>query len=79
MNAMYETFRDVIKNWPGGPKGFARAVGISAKLAYSWRMRDVIPPGYWLRLIEGGANAGFSAVTLEDLAEMAEQKLPPAG
>ena len=76
----YQSFSDVISNWPGGVKGFAMDAGIRPKLASSWKHRDIIPANVWIAIIDKATSKGFIGVTLETLAMMAKNKgkAPPS-
>lgn len=74
MAAMYESFTDIIENWPGGIGGFCKDAGVTRRRAYVWRERNTIPARFWTALVRGAANRGFSVVTLELLAGIAARK-----
>jgi hypothetical protein len=69
------SFKDVIRLWPN--KGFmARDLGVKPSRVEKWFVRDMIPPEFWVAVIQCAERAGFDLI-YQDLAALAALNLDP--
>lgn len=68
-----DSFKDIINLWPTAAE-FARDVGTSPANARSMRMLNRIPDDYWAETVRCAAVRGFEGVTLDCLADLADQR-----
>lgn len=67
------TFDDVFTAFEG-PARLAEAIGIEPFHAQTMKTRGSIPAAYFLRVAAAAERLGLQAITVEDLAAMAEAK-----
>ena len=63
------THREVIGRWPSRAQ-FASEVGVEYQTAKQWYLRDSIPGGYWLAVVDAAQKHGFEDITLDLLARI---------
>jgi hypothetical protein len=64
-----KSFRDIISLF-GSPDKLAKEIGVGIHGARNWRVRDSIPPEYWLDIIRAAKRIGHT-ITTDDLAHIA--------
>lgn len=67
-----QTFRAVIDSWPSRTV-LADDVGVTRGLVQQWWNRDRIPDDWWRAVVAAAGRRGLG-VTLELLAQLAEQR-----
>lgn len=68
-----ETFKQIIKEWPTLAE-FATDIGVIPNHAKQMRTRDSIPPSYWKRVAAAAEVRRFPDITVETMANIAENK-----
>jgi|GEM_PF-2478680 len=58
--------------WPSAEE-FARDLRISGVRARAWKARNSIPSSYWRATVSAAQRRGISGVSLEALAQVAEE------
>lgn len=69
------TFSAIIDLWPDpAPVTFAEDLGEESGTCRQWRNRNTIPSRVWKKTVEAAERRGIEGVTLDELAQIAEQQ-----
>lgn len=71
-----QSHRDIIARWPS-IAAFASAIGVKYVTAQQMHFRASINGRYWSSVVRAAEAAGFSDITHELLAELAERRPHP--
>ncbi|MCC6486430.1 MAG: hypothetical protein IT364_02940 [Candidatus Hydrogenedentes bacterium] len=71
------SFKEICEMW-GDDRALAEDVGQSLFAVQKWRIRNKIPAHQWRGLVDAAQRRGFSQITLELLARVAEQRASAA-
>lgn len=77
MHTAIRSFADVINRWKTAEE-LGGDINEKGGTVRAWRARDTLPPETWNRVIAAAARRGFSDITHELLATLAERKARPA-
>lgn len=68
------TFAQIIDKWPKpSPVSLGQDIGVPSGTVRQWRNRNTLPDRVWRAVVEAAGRRGIEGVSLETLAEIADQ------